>query len=96
VGVSAVLMQGVFLGAYTKRVGDEKAVQYGLMSSCVALTLYGLATEGWMMYVLILCNLLAFAAGPALQAIFSRAVDAGSQGMAMGSLSSLASVMSVT
>ncbi len=96
VGVSAVLMQGVLLGAYIKRVGDEKAVQYGLMSSCVALTLYGLATEGWMMYVLILCNLLAFAAGPALQAIFSRAVDASSQGMAMGSLSSLASVMSVT
>ena len=48
------------------------------------------------MYVLILCNVLAFAAGPALQAFFSRAVDARSQGVAMGSLSALASIMSVT
>jgi hypothetical protein len=52
-------------------------------------------TQGWMMYVLILCNMLAFGTGPALQAYFSRAVDARSQGAAMGSLSSLASLMSV-
>lgn len=95
VGVSSVVMQGVFLGRYIKRVGDANAVLFGLASSCVALTLYGLAQYGWMMYALILCNVLSFAAGPALQGMFSRAVDARSQGMAMGSLTALASIMSV-
>lgn len=95
VGVSSVVMQGVFLGRYIKRVGDANAVLFGLASSCVALTLYGLAQYGWMMYALILCNVLSFAAGPALQGMFSRAVDARSQGVAMGSLTALASIMSV-
>ncbi|MFZ6655164.1 MFS transporter [Undibacterium sp. TJN19] len=95
VGISSVLMQGVFLGRYIKRVGDANAVLIGLASSTIALTMYGLASQGWMMYVLILCNVLAFAAGPALQGFFSRAVDARSQGIAMGSLTALASIMSV-
>lgn len=95
VGVSSVVMQGVFLGRYIKRVGDANAVLFGLASSCIALTMYGLAQYGWMMYALILCNVLSFAAGPALQGMFSRAVDARSQGMAMGSLTALASIMSV-
>lgn len=83
------------LGRYIKRVGDANAVMFGLTSSCLSLSLYGLVTQGWMMYVLILCNVLAFATGPALQAMFSRAVDARSQGTAMGSLTALASIMSV-
>ncbi|MDY7539843.1 TCR/Tet family MFS transporter [Undibacterium sp. 5I1] len=95
VGISSVIMQGVFLGRYIKRVGDANAVMFGLTSSCLSLSLYGLVTQGWMMYVLILCNVLAFATGPALQAMFSRAVDARSQGTAMGSLTALASIMSV-
>lgn len=95
VGVSSVMMQGVFLGRYIKRVGDANAVIFGLASSCLALSMYGLAQQGWMMYALILCNVLSFAAGPALQAMFSKAVDARSQGMAMGSLTALASIMSV-
>ncbi|HTD06679.1 TCR/Tet family MFS transporter [Undibacterium sp.] len=95
VGISSVLMQGVFLGRLIKRTGDAQAVLIGLASSTAALVLYGLATQGWMMYVLILCNVLGFASGPALQAIFSKAVDPQSQGAAMGSLTALASIMSV-
>jgi DHA1 family tetracycline resistance protein-like MFS transporter len=95
VGVSAVVMQGLFLGRYIKRVGDDKAVLFGLSSSLIALAMYGLAQAGWMMYLLILGNVLSFAAGPALQAMFSKEVDARSQGTAMGSLTALASIMSV-
>lgn len=95
VGVSSVLMQGVWLGRYIKRVGDANAILFGLASSCVALSLYGLAQHGWMMYALILGNILSFATGPSLQAMFSKAVDARSQGVAMGSLTALASIMSV-
>ena len=45
-----------------------------------------------MMYALILCNLLAFAAGPALQGIISKASNAGEQGELMGSLQSISSL----
>ena len=95
VGLSSVVMQGLLLGRYIKKVGDANAVLFGLASSCVALSMYGLAQAGWMMYVLIICNILSFGTGPALQAMFSRAVDARSQGSAMGSLTALASIMSV-
>jgi DHA1 family tetracycline resistance protein-like MFS transporter len=54
--------------------------------------LYGLATHGWMMYVFILCNLLAFAAGPALQGILSKTTGPGEQGELMGSLQSVGSL----
>jgi DHA1 family tetracycline resistance protein-like MFS transporter len=45
-----------------------------------------------MLYVLILCNMLSFAVGPALQAIVSKATDPREQGALMGSLQSLGSL----
>jgi DHA1 family tetracycline resistance protein-like MFS transporter len=95
VGLSSVVMQGLLLGRYIKRVGDANAVLFGLLSSFIALSMYGLAQAGWMMYALIICNILSFGTGPALQAMFSKAVDARSQGTAMGSLAALSSIMSV-
>lgn len=61
----------------------------------IAMFCIGLATvvvQGWMMYVLICCNLLAFAAGPALQGIISRGTPPGEQGELMGSLQSINSI----
>jgi DHA1 family tetracycline resistance protein-like MFS transporter len=45
-----------------------------------------------MMYVVILCNLLSFAAGPALQGIVSKTSAASEQGELMGSLQSVSSL----
>jgi DHA1 family tetracycline resistance protein-like MFS transporter len=45
-----------------------------------------------MMYAIILCNVLAFAAGPALQAIISKTTPANQQGELMGSLQSISSL----
>ena len=45
-----------------------------------------------MMYVLILCNVLAFAVGPALQAIISKQTPHDEQGELMGSLQSISSI----
>src|SRR2546422_9412780 len=56
---------------------------------------YGLATEGWMMYVIIVCNLLAFAVGPAMQGIVSKATDPRQQGALMGSMQSLSSLAKI-
>ena len=92
VGLSSMVVQAGLLGLLIKRFGEVRLALLGLGSGCITYTLYGLATEGWMMYVFILCNLLAFAAGPALQGIISKATPANEQGSLMGSLQSLTSL----
>jgi DHA1 family tetracycline resistance protein-like MFS transporter len=64
----------------------------GMTSGAITFLLYGLATQGWMMYVLILCNILSFAVGPALQAITSKATPPDEQGELMGSMQSISSL----
>lgn len=95
VGVCSVVMQGFLLGKVIKRLGEEKTAIIGLGSSFLVLLCYGLVQQGWLMYVLIPCNIMGYAANPAIQAIFSKSVGTKAQGAVMGSLSSLGSVMSV-
>lgn len=95
VGLASAVMQGLLLGWLHRRVGERRLVIAGMVSGLFAFTLYGLATHGWMMYAIIAANLLAFAVGPSLNAIVSKAADPRQQGLAMGSLSSLASLMAV-
>ena len=95
VGLASAVMQGLLLGWLLKRIGERRVVVAGMVSGLFAYTFYGLATQGWMMYAIIASNLLAFAVGPSLNAIVSKAADPRQQGLAMGSLSSLASLMAV-
>jgi MFS transporter, DHA1 family, tetracycline resistance protein len=95
VGIAAALGQTVLLRFLLRRIGDIKTALFGLTSSCVAYLLYGSATQGWMMYAIILANLCGFASGPALQGIVSKAVDPRHQGITLGSLNSISSIMGV-
>jgi DHA1 family tetracycline resistance protein-like MFS transporter len=95
VGVASAVGQAVLLGFLLRKLGDVKTALVGLASSSVAYVLYGLATQGWMMYAIVLANLCGFAAGPALQGIVSKAVDPRHQGITLGSLNSISSIMGV-
>jgi DHA1 family tetracycline resistance protein-like MFS transporter len=95
VGIAAAVGQTVLLGLLLRRLGDVRTALTGLASSTIAYVLYGLATQGWMLYAVILANLCGFAAGPALQGIVSKAVDPHHQGITLGSLNSISSIMSV-
>src|SRR6202048_4683487 len=95
VGVASAIGQAVLLGFLLRKLGDVKTALVGLASSSVAYVLYGLATQGWMMYAIVLANLCGFAAGPALQGIVSKAVDPRHQGLTLGSLNSISSIMGV-
>jgi DHA1 family tetracycline resistance protein-like MFS transporter len=92
VGVASIVVQAGLLAALIRRFGEVRLSLLGLASGAVTYMLYGLATQGWMMYVFILCNLLAFAAGPALQGIISKSAGPGEQGELMGSLQSVGSL----
>ena len=95
VGIAAALGQTVMLRILLRRLGDVRTALFGLASSSIAYVLYGLATQGWMMYAIILANLCGFAAGPSLQGIVSKAVDPRHQGITLGSLNSISSIMGV-
>ena len=92
VGLAATVVQAGLLAMMMKRFGEVRLSLLGLASGGITFTLYGLATQGWMMYVFILCNLFAFAAGPALQGIISKASPSSGQGELMGSLQSINSI----
>ena len=92
VGLCSAVVQAGLLGKMIKRFGEVRVSMLGLTSGAVTYVLYGLATQGWMMYVFILCNMFAFAAGPALQGIVSKATDPREQGALMGALQSLSSL----
>lgn len=95
VGVMTAVVQGGLLSRLLKRFGEPRCIVMGLTSATLAYAAYGLAPAGWMIYAIIVVNVLAYAVGPALNATISKAADPREQGIAMGSLTSLASAMAV-
>jgi DHA1 family tetracycline resistance protein-like MFS transporter len=95
VGVMSALVQGFLVGQLLKRWSAQRLAVLGLVSSAVCYTLWGAATEGWMMYAVIFLNVLGFCAQTAIQSIVSNAADPRTQGQAMGAVASLNSVMAV-
>jgi MFS transporter, DHA1 family, tetracycline resistance protein len=95
VGVMSALVQGVLLGRLLKRFSPQRLAVYGLVSSTLAFIAFGLATEGWMMYVVIGLNVLGNTVAASLQSLFSAAADGTEQGQTMGSISGLNSLMAV-
>ncbi len=95
VGVMSVLVQGFLIRHLLKRFSAQRLVVLGLASSVVTNFVWGAATEGWMMYAVIVFNVLGFAAATAMQSLISNAADARTQGQTMGAVASLNSVMAV-
>ncbi|CAN5176681.1 TCR/Tet family MFS transporter [soil metagenome] len=92
VGVGSALSQGLLLPKLIKRLGAEKLAMLGLASSGIAAVLWGLTTVGWFIFVILLANLLSYAAAPSIQSLISRAAPADKQGTTMGALSALNSL----
>nr|WP_309625199.1 MFS transporter [Methylibium sp.] len=95
VGAMSALVQGVLLGRLLRHFSAQRLAVLGLMSSSLCYLLWGAATEGWMMYAVIVANVLGFAASSSLQSIVSNAADASTQGQTLGAVSSLNSLMAV-
>ena len=60
VGVVSVIVQGFLLGPLLHRFTAQTLVVWGLISASLANLMYGLATDGWMMYVIVFVNVLGF------------------------------------
>lgn len=95
VGVVSVVMQGVLLKHILARISPQRLAVIGLTSASLAYLAYGLATEAWMLLVIIVLNMPAAATGSTLQSIVSSAADETIQGRTLGAVSSLNSMMAV-
>ena len=95
VGVVSALVQGFLLGRLLKRFSPQRLAVVGLISSTLAYVGYGLASEGWMMFAVIIANILGFTVAASIQSIISGAADPTTQGRTMGAVSGLQSLMAV-
>lgn len=95
VGVMSVIVQGFLLKHFLRWWGARRFAVAGLVSGAFAYLLWGLATEGWMMYAIIACNILAFGATASVQSLVSNSAGVHAQGQTMGAISSLNSLMAV-
>jgi DHA1 family tetracycline resistance protein-like MFS transporter len=95
VGVVSAVVQGVLLGRLLRRFSPRRLAVLGLLSSTLAYVLWGVATEGWMIFAIIFVNLLGATVAASIQSIISSAADARSQGQALGAVGGLNSLMAV-
>ncbi len=95
VGVVSVLMQGVLLKHILKRISTQRLAVIGMCSASLAYVAYGLATEAWMLFGIIVLNMFSAANGSNLQSIVSSAADEKIQGRTLGAVSSVNSLMAI-
>jgi DHA1 family tetracycline resistance protein-like MFS transporter len=95
VGLLVALVQGVLIRLVIPRLGQVRSIYVGLSLYSIGFVLFGLATEGWMMYVFLVPYCMGGIAGPALQGIMSNQVDPREQGALQGALTGLMSLTTI-
>jgi|CZKI01.1.fsa_nt_gi DHA1 family tetracycline resistance protein-like MFS transporter len=94
-GVMAIVVQGGFVRRIIAWTGERKGLVIGLVISAITLAAYGTATQGWMIYGLVLLGAWGGIAGPSAQALITKHVPANEQGGVQGSLSGLTSLAGI-
>ena len=95
VGVMAAIVQGGLTRKVIPKFGEQRTALLGLAVSVFSYIAYGFASQGWMVYAIIIWGSLGGLATPAIQGIVSQQVGDDEQGGVQGSLSSLASVAGI-
>ncbi|MET0582936.1 MAG: MFS transporter, partial [Pseudoxanthomonas sp.] len=95
VGVCSVIVQAGLIGPLVKRMGERRALLFGLACGVAGFLIYGFAAVGWVFLIGIPISALWGLAGPATQALITRQVGADVQGRIQGALMSLVSLAGV-
>ncbi len=95
VGLAAAIVQGGLLSLILARIGERRSVIYGLLVAAICSLLYGLAPQGWMIYVILLVGGLGGIAGPAAQGLISQSVSDREQGAVQGALTGVQTLTGV-
>ncbi|MGI8748841.1 MAG: TCR/Tet family MFS transporter [Deinococcus sp.] len=95
VGIMSIISQALLIGPAMKLLGERGSIFTGLLLSTVQYGMMGAARTGAAMYSSIVVGGFAGIAGPALQGLISRSVDAREQGRVQGALASMNSLVGV-
>jgi DHA1 family tetracycline resistance protein-like MFS transporter len=95
VGLMAVIVQGGLSRTLIPKWGEKKAALIALSVNVFAYLCYGLATEGWMIFPVIVIGSLGGLAAPAIQGITANCVGNNEQGGLQGMLSSLVGISGI-
>ena len=91
----AIITQGFLIRIIIPKLGERRSILLGLSLSIFSYLAYGLATEGWMIYIIIIIGALAGISGPALQGLVTGNVPPTDQGKVQGALTSLNSITNI-
>ena len=86
VGVCFAVTQGWLIRHILRGLGEVGAVFWGFIASIVGLVGFGFATQGWMIYAIILFTALGAVVTPAVTALMSMRVPGNAQGELQGAL----------
>jgi DHA1 family tetracycline resistance protein-like MFS transporter len=92
IGLLIAICQGGLTGVVIPKIGETKALHFGLALTILAFAATAVVTQSWMIYAFMIPSALGGIANPALQSLISRQVPASEQGEFQGTLVSLASL----
>ena len=94
-GIGIAIVQGLLMKPILDRIGERKAVIFGLGVDVVAFGSLGFITNGWLALALIPLTAFGSVAGPALQGIMSRTAHDDQQGELQGTVASITAVATI-
>lgn len=95
IGAVSVVMQGFLMRVFIRRIGEKKVVLCGLLTGALAYLGFGLVTQGSWLYAIIFLNFMFVAVPPTLNGMVSENINANDQGISLGAISSLNSLIGV-
>lgn len=95
VGVAFAIIQGALIRVIIPKLGQQRSVTVGMTLYLISFVLYAFATQGWMMYGIIVIYCLGSIAMTGLQGIMSGIVPPNEQGELQGGFTSLMSITAI-
>jgi DHA1 family tetracycline resistance protein-like MFS transporter len=95
VGLLSAFSQGWLTRIFIPRFGENKIVLFSSFGFVISYSAFGLANEGWMIYLILFLSCVLWTSQPALQSLITEKIPAHEQGELQGSLISLTSLASI-
>jgi DHA1 family tetracycline resistance protein-like MFS transporter len=95
VGIVVGVVQGGLIRIIIPKIGQVKAVYYGMLLYIAGFILFAFASQGWMMFAFMIPYGLAGIFGPAMQGLISNGVEDNAQGELQGVTAGLMSASSI-
>ncbi|HZT43329.1 MAG TPA: TCR/Tet family MFS transporter [Chthonomonadaceae bacterium] len=95
IGLGSIAVQSGLVGFLVRRLGERRTILWGIFFNFVGFLGFAMASQGWIMIVMILVWCLSFAGGPTTQSLISKEYGPDEQGGIQGALTSLQSLTGI-